>query len=197
MKQARLTDDMWNARPSECQSALAQGDTEHRNEEDPETQQALRKRVVTHAKAVAADHFPELPVAVITWEFSTRMQRSAGKAIYDRQTEEITIRLSWDAYKAYGWKQFARVVRHELIHAWQYSEYGNANHGPTFQQWIEPLETDRHCERYTEPKYWIVCKACGSRDPRYQRSKVVKEPTKYSCRQCGGEISIETVSECK
>ncbi|MFC7009873.1 SprT family zinc-dependent metalloprotease [Halalkalicoccus salilacus] len=120
------------------------------------------------------------------------MQRSAGKAIYDSENEEITIRLSWDAYKAYGWKQFARVVRHELIHAWQYVEHGKAGHGPTFRQWIDPLETDRHCERYADPKYWVVCRACESREPRYRRSKVVKQPDRYSCGRCGGDLVIET-----
>lgn len=32
------------------------------------------------------------------------MRRSAGKAIYDPKSEESTIRLSWDAYEAYGWE---------------------------------------------------------------------------------------------
>ncbi len=60
---------------------------------------------------VAAEHFPELPVEAIVWETSTRMERSAGKAIYDSagEDEEITIRLSWDAYQEHGWEQFARA----------------------------------------------------------------------------------------
>lgn len=37
---------------------------------------------------------------------------------------------------------FSRVVHHELIHAWQYHEYEVTDHGPTFRQWVEPLETD-------------------------------------------------------
>ncbi len=146
-----------------------------------------------HSGEVAAENFPELPVEAINWETSTRMQRSAGVAIYDQQSEQITIRLSWDAYEAYGWEQFSRVVRHELIHAWQYHEYSKADHGSTFKQWVEPLETDRHCEQYAEPNYWVICEECGSRDPRYRRSKVVKQPEKYSCGRCGGAISIEYV----
>lgn len=84
------------------------------------------------------------------------------------------------------------IVRHELIHAWQYHEYGEADHGPTFRRWVEPLKTDRDCERYAEPKYWVICKECERRDPRYQRSNVVKQPEQYSCGQCDGDISIET-----
>lgn len=65
---------------------------------NPATQQALCERAAAHAADVAADHFPTLPIGAIGWETSTRMQRSAGKAIYDPKSEDITIRLSWDAY---------------------------------------------------------------------------------------------------
>lgn len=159
-------------------------------EPEPETEADLRKRAAAHAADVAAEHLPELPVESITWETSTQMQRTAGKAGYNRKTEEITIRLSWDAYESYGWEEFARTVRHELIHAWQYHERGEADHGPTFTWWLEPLDTDRHCEQYTDPKYWLICERCGKRNPRYKRSKVVKQPEAYSC-QCGGDIRAE------
>ncbi|WP_122089735.1 SprT family zinc-dependent metalloprotease [Halalkalicoccus subterraneus] len=194
MKQAQLTDDDWTAAVTESHSAPAQNEENNRSSESrPATKATLCECAATHASEVAAEHFPELPIEAIDWETSTRMQRSAGVAIYDQQSEQITIRLSWDAYEAYGWEQFSRVVRHELIHAWQYHEYGEADHGSTFRQWIEPLETDRHCEQYAEPNYWVICEACESRDPRYRCSKVVKHPEKYSCRQCGGEISVEKV----
>ncbi|ADJ16716.1 SprT family zinc-dependent metalloprotease [Halalkalicoccus jeotgali] len=194
MKQTRLTDDDWTASTAESQPVPAQSDTDEKSGESlPTTKAALCERAAAHATKIAAEHFPEISVGMIDWETSTRMQRSAGVAIYDQQSEQVTIRLSWDAYESYGWEQFSRVIRHELIHAWQYHEYGEADHGSTFRQWVEPLETDRHCEQYTEPNYWVVCERCESRNPRYRRSKVVKQPEKYSCGQCGGAISIENV----
>ncbi|WP_332100926.1 SprT family zinc-dependent metalloprotease [Halalkalicoccus salilacus] len=189
-----MTDDVRTTAAAD-ESATAVSDETNGQSDDheyPQTKQALCERAGAHAADVAAEHFPELPVESIRWETSTRMQRSAGVAIYDRQSEVITIRLSWDAYEAYGWEQFARIVRHELIHAWQYHEHGEADHGSTFRRWVEPLETDRHCERYAEPKYWVVCEECESRAPRYQRSNVVKQPERYSCGRCNGDISIET-----
>ena len=191
MKQSNLTDDVWTATTSESLPAPAQTTEDAMSTDGPETEQALRERAAAHACDVAAEHFPELPVEAITWETSTRMERSAGKAIYDRASEKITIRLSWDAYREYSWEKFARTVRHELIHAYQYHEYGEADHGPTFRRWVKPLETDRHCEQYAEPKYWIVCEACDVRDPRYRRSKVVKQPDRYSCGRCEGPLCIE------
>ena len=191
MTQTRLTDDLWTTTVTKRPAASTESTEDNECSEDhPQPKQALRKRAAAHASNVAAEHFPELPIEAITWETSTRMERSTGKALYDRASEEITIRLSWDAYEAYGWEKFARTVRHELIHAYQYHEYGEANHGPTFRHWVEPLETDRHCEQYAEPKYWVVCEGCDRRDPRYRRSKVVKQPGRYTC-SCGGEISIE------
>ena len=192
MTQSRLTDEEWTATASESLSAPAQTTEDAPRTDEPETEQALRERAAAHAATVAAEHFPELPVEAITWETSTRMERSAGKAIYDRASEEITIRLSWDAYEEYGWEQFSRTVRHELIHAYQYHEYSEADHGPTFRRWVGPLETDRHCEQYAEPTYWVICEDCERRDPRYRRSKVVKRPERYQC-GCGGDLTIETV----
>ncbi|MFC6906553.1 SprT-like domain-containing protein [Halalkalicoccus tibetensis] len=166
------------------------GDTIDDGTHHPRTKGALRERAAAHAAAVGAEHFPLVPVEEIEWEVSTRMKRSAGIAVYDRDAEQVTIRLSWDAYEAYGWEEFARTVRHELIHAWQYYERGTADHGPTFRQWLDPLDTDRHCERYAEPRYWIVCEDCGDRNPRYRRSKVVERPERYSCGRCGGPIAV-------
>lgn len=167
--------------------------TDDDQDREPQTKAELRERAAEHAQEVASEYFPELPIESIEWETSTRMQRAAGKAGYNKQTEEIVIRLSWDAYREYGWEKFARTVRHELIHAHQYHEYGEADHGPTFTQWIKPLDTDRHCEQYADPKYWIVCETCERRDPRYKRSKAVKNPDDYRC-QCGGEIRVKNAT---
>ncbi|WP_433634728.1 SprT-like domain-containing protein [Halomicrococcus sp. NG-SE-24] len=71
----------------------------------------------THAAAVAAEHFPEFPVEAIDWEISERAQRQAGVTEYDPATEAVTIRLTWDAYQEFGWQQFSKTVRHELVHA--------------------------------------------------------------------------------
>ena len=104
---------------------------------------------------------------------------------------DITIRLSWDTYNSQGWEQFSSTVRHELIHAWQYHEFGDADHGTTFTRWTDRLDTSRHCEGCTTPTWWLICKDCGGRSARYRRSKTVRNPEKYSCSQCGGAICIE------
>ncbi|MDG5762007.1 SprT-like domain-containing protein [Natronococcus sp. A-GB1] len=184
-EQLSLADALEAATDSETADSVAE-----RELDEPETKAELRARAASHAADVAGEHFPELPVESINWETSTQMQRSAGKAGYNRASGQITIRLSWDAYREYGWQKFARTVRHELIHAYQFHKHGEADHGPTFTRWVDPLDTDRHCERFADPKYWIVCDDCEKRDPRYQRSKIVKNPGNYRC-QCGGDLRVE------
>jgi SprT-like protein len=66
---------------------------------------------------------------------------------YDPTTEAITIVLTWKAYEKHGWEQFSSTIRHELIHAWQYHEFGDADHGRMFARFPRYLAALRtlHC----------------------------------------------------
>ena len=128
-----------------------------RSADTPTTERDLLDRAQQHAVDVAAEHFPDLPVETFTWEVSHRRQRSAGATRYDPATGEITFSLAWDAFEQHGWEQFSSTVRHELIHAWQYHEFGEADHGRTFERWTDALDTTQHCERFTSPNWWVIC----------------------------------------
>ncbi|SIR99043.1 SprT-like family protein [Haladaptatus litoreus] len=117
--------------------------TDTTTNDTPETPTALLDRAKQHATNVAAEHFPDLPVETIDWEVSHRAQRQAGVTKYDPTTEAITITLTWTAYEQHGWEQFSSTVRHELIHAWQYHEFGEADHGRTFDRRTDVLDTSR------------------------------------------------------
>jgi SprT-like protein len=110
-------------------------------------------------------------------------------------TDEITISLAWDAYDSQGWEQFSSTVRHELIHAWQYHEFGEGGHGRTFQRWADTLDTSQYCEQFKMPKWWVICTECGGRLPRYRRSKVVIQPENYKCGGCCGSLRVEEVAD--
>ena len=73
----------------------------------------------------------------------------------------------------------------------RYHERGKATHEPTVDREVEPSETDRRCEQYVEPKYWVVSENCEVRDSCYRHSKVVNQPKRYSCGRCDGDISVE------
>jgi SprT-like protein len=128
------------------------GDTPTEREDTPTTDRDLLDCAQQHAADVAAEHFPSLPVEAIKWVISTHAKRTAGATKYDPVTDEITISLTWDAYDSQGWEQFSSTVRHELIHAWQYHEFGEADHERTFDRWTDALDTTQHCERFATPK---------------------------------------------
>lgn len=155
----------------------------------------LLDRAQQHAADVAAEHFPDLPIEATDWTVLHRAQRQAEVTKYDLETDAITITLSWDAYQHHGWEQFSSTVRHELIHVWQYHEFGEANHGRTFARWIDVLDTSQYCKRFTSPKWWVICEDCDGRLARYRRSKVVTQPEDYSCGDCGGSPRVEEATE--
>jgi SprT-like protein len=157
---------------------------------EPDTKAELVERAREYAVEVAAEHFPELPVETVDWEVSTRAERRAGVTEHDPTTGDITVRLTWDAYTELGWEKMCRTIRHELIHVWQCHEHGGGGHGAVFRARADDLNVDVHCERFKQPKYWVVCEKCGEHDGRYKRSKVVKQPERYTC-SCGGSITVE------
>ncbi|RBI60131.1 sprT domain-containing protein [halophilic archaeon] len=157
----------------------------------PKTQAALLDRAQTHAADVARKHFPEFSVESIDWEVSEQAQRQAGVTEYDPDTESVTIKLTWDAYQEFGWPQFSKTVQHELVHAWQYWQFDQADHDETFDRWTDALGIAQHCERFKTPNWWVVCTECSGRLARYQHSKVVNQPENYSCGDCGGALRVE------
>ncbi|GAA0242446.1 hypothetical protein ACFFQF_19890 [Haladaptatus pallidirubidus] len=56
-------------------------------------------------------------------------------------------------------------------------------------------DTSQYCERFKLPNWWVICEECGGRFSRYQRSKVVKQPEKYSCGDCGGALRVEEAAD--
>ncbi len=53
-------------------------------------------------------------------------------AFCDPETDETAISLMWAADEKHEWKQFSATMRYLPIHAWQYYEFGKADHVATF-----------------------------------------------------------------
>lgn len=162
------------------------GDAHDRS--DPETPAELLARAKQYARTVPLS----LDYGAISWEISHRAKRRAGVCLFDPSTEEVTIRLTWDAYEAFGWERFTATIRHELIHALEFRERGESGHGEFFERKARELDAPRHCPRFSEPNYWVVCTGCDNQIGRYRRSKLVKNPQKYRCGDCGDELRVDT-----
>ena len=155
---------------------------------EPSTPAELLERAREHAASVPL----ELDLDAVSWEVSRRAKRRAGACRYDGDAGTVTIRLTWAAYEAFGWAEFSGVVRHELVHAYEFQTHGESGHGPRFRTLAERVDAPRHCRRFTPPAYWVTCRDCGQRLARYKRSKLVKHPDRYRCGSCGGRLSVES-----
>lgn len=82
----------------------------------------------------------------LQWKWNNRLRSSAGRYC----THPPTIELAWEYFEKHNWNELLSIVRHELIHAWQHKhpDCNNIGHGPKFKQWLDDLETEKHC------KYW-------------------------------------------
>lgn len=110
-----------------------------------------------HARKMVSEAWPGGTVSVddIAWFWNTRLRSAAGKAYWGTAVPEmadggrLAIGLAPEYYYEHGIDELLAVVRHELIHIWQYEHpEGDGGHGPTFHQWTEDLDTHRHCKHW-------------------------------------------------
>lgn len=143
-----------------------------------------------YARKVVDEYGLSVTVGDLEWEVSTRAKRRAG-AVRHRSGDPLSVSLTWGHFERAGWKQVAATVRHELVHVHLLNEDSDASHGEAFRRLAEKLDAPLRCERFTEPKWWVVCEGCGGRLARYRRSKLVETPESYECGDCGGTLRVE------
>lgn len=154
---------------------------------DPETPRELLSYSRLYAESVDLD----VDHDAVEWEISKRARRRAGVCSYDADSETVTIRLTWDAYREHGWRQFTNTIRHELVHAWEFQEHGDAGHGERFRERAASVDAPRYCESFADPRLALACDdACEWRAGRHRASSPVKNPGGYRCPDCGAGIRV-------
>jgi SprT-like protein len=128
-------------------------------------------------------------VSNLTWDVSKRAKRRAGAVEY-RDGEPERIVLTWEQFADSGWEPMAATIRHELIHVHLLNEGVGPGHGDAFRELASILETPVHCDRFADPAYWVECTDCETSIARYRKSKLVKQPDQYRCRECGGTFAV-------
>lgn len=163
-------------------------------------------RTVVAATAVAVD------LAHVDWEVSTRAKRRAAAVLHPRieagsagapldwatcehgnggDPPRCTVRLTWDAARTFDRAEWARTLRHELVHVEQFQRTGATGHGPGFRDRAETLDTAVHCERFADPKYRLDCRDCGSVVARrYRDCKLVRRHEEYRSSCCGAPLRL-------
>jgi len=140
-----------------------------------------------YAREVARNYDLSVAVDDLEWEVSKRAKRRAGAVKY-RNGDPETVSLTWELFQERGWGAAAETIRHELVHVHLLNEHDDPSHGDRFEAWAAELQTPVTCELFADPNYWVECQSCGSRMARYRKSKLVKNPGRYRCGGCGGEL---------
>lgn len=155
----------------------------------------LLARARIHAREVVADYDLPVDLSSVEWDVSARAKRRAGACRWHADREVATIVLARRAYERYDWPEFAAVVRHELVHAWEFQQFGESGHGPRFRDRAAELEAPRHCRSFSEPRYVLRCLGadCDWRAERHRASRPVRAPDGYRCGRCGGSYEVEHV----
>ncbi|MEY7850782.1 SprT-like domain-containing protein [Natrarchaeobius sp. A-rgal3] len=150
-------------------------------------------RARIHAREVVDEQDLEIDLSALEWEVSARAKRRAGACRWNARREVATIVLTRRAYERYDWTEFAAVVRHELVHAWEFQRFGESGHGPRFHEKAAALEAPRHCRSFAEPRYVLRCLEadCEWTATRHRASKPVTAPDRYRCGACGGSYEVE------
>jgi predicted SprT family Zn-dependent metalloprotease len=155
----------------------------------PETREQLLERAVTYARTVPIDVDP----TELDWEISDRAKRRAGACIYDHGSGRVTVRLTWDAYREFGWEEFTGTIRHELVHAWEFRRFGESGHGERFRQKAASVDAPRHCQAFADPRLRLSCTDCDWTADRHRASKAVSRPSERRCGACGSRYRVEHV----
>ncbi|WP_232685666.1 SprT-like domain-containing protein [Halobacterium zhouii] len=157
----------------------------------PDTHAGLRDAAAEYAARVDVD----VDLGAVTWEVSTRAKRRSGACLFDRKTESVTIRLTWAAYREYGWTEFRDVIRHELVHAWEFQQFGESGHGRRFREKAREVDAPRHCRTFTDARLRLVCTNgdCEWTARRHRASKAVTEPGDRRCGACRSRYAVEHV----
>lgn len=151
----------------------------------PRSPAALQAAAAVYAPTVDLD----VPVDALTWEISHRAKRQAGRLTVsltsNGEVQNPTITLSWAAHDTLGWEQTKATIRHELIHLYEFCEYGETSHETRFQTLADRLDCGVTCEQFVEPRYQLHCLDCDRLvTAKHSRSKSVKAPELYSCSSC-------------
>jgi len=159
--------------------------------DDPRTEAELLDRAREYAATIDLD----VDLDAVSWEVSRRAKRRAGAAVYHRADESVTIRLTWAAYRSFGWNEFTDVIRHELVHAWEFLEYGESGHGERFRAKADAVGASRHCPSFSVPRLQLLCTGtgCDWTVDRFKASKTVTKPEKHRCGACGSRYVVEHV----
>lgn len=153
-----------------------------------QTKNELQIDVEAEASEIIEEYDLSFSMDDIQIEISGRMTRALGVFSTDG-TKPHTVKISWPGYENHGWEELKVTLRHELAHADQYERRGHTKHDKEFHQMSEEMDFEVSADEPADgANYVIECQGCGDTWYRVNKSKVIKKPEKYRCKECGSNI---------
>ena len=185
--------------------------------DEVETHEDLLAWSRAYCKAVRRERFVDVRFDLVEWEVSTRAKRraaavkrpkipeaavgepidweraeAAGGRVADGRPFPATLSLTWDAFAAFDRDEWESTLRHELIHLEQYQRCGTTGHGSAFRARADELDTEVHCEAFSEAAYVLRCGDCdGLVARRYRECKLVRRADEYRSSCCEAPLAVE------
>ena len=149
--------------------------------------------VSTRAKRrAAAVKRPKIPAAEVGTPIDWETVEAANGRRAEGRPFSATLSLTWDAFDAFDRDEWESTLRHELVHLEQYQRCGTTDHGPAFEERARELDTDIHCETFSDPKYVLRCGDCDALVARrYRDCKLVRRADDYRSSCCEAPLSVE------
>jgi predicted SprT family Zn-dependent metalloprotease len=158
-------------------------------------------------RVVAGDRWPigppDVELARVTWGVSARAKRRHATTRYDPDGR-CRVLLAAKTLRKAGREPLRETVRHELVHVHQHQHADDPDvqrgHGPSFQDWVDPLELQGTTASHYEPvatdyDYRVRCVGCGALVAgRYRLCPTVREAHagRLRCGECGGRLRVRT-----
>ena len=138
-------------------------------------------------RRAAAVKRPKLPDATVGEPYDWDAVEGA-----DGRPLPCTLSLTLDAFEQFDRAAWTATLRHELVHVEQYQRDGTTDHGRAFRERAGELDTEVHCQTFTDPKHVLACADCGDVVARrYRDCKLVRQRGRYRSNCCGSELALE------
>lgn len=130
------------------------GEARERRQEKQAWLDNPKQKMIAYAKQVSREH--DMGIDFLAFQFRVSQRtRNHGAFTIERRggvswgpIEEKTLDVSIKALENHGVDHFKKVIRHELIHVWQFQNGHNLDHGATFEQWMDDLDVDCKAEDF-------------------------------------------------
>jgi len=158
----------------------------------------LESEIVSYASETSEEYessLGQLDLDRIHWDVSRRLFRAGGycrSRIEEAPTHEIVV--SYPAYTYWGWDRVKEIVRHEMVHAVVFEEYGPdaAPHGDEFRALARRVNAPLRGEEALPYRFELSCSVCGRfLDGLYEPSVRTKSPREYRSSCCMAPLEVD------